>query len=561
MTTVLALAGAGCASNSDPADLVLLGGNLVTLDPGRPRASALAARTGRIVAVGTDREISHLVGPRTRVMRLDGRLAVPGFIEGHAHFVSLGRSKLTLDLRSARRWDEVVARVAETAAGSPSGAWIVGRGWHQEKWEVPPVPSVRGYPTRDAIDRAAPRNPVYLQHASGHAALANRLAMRRAGIGPATDDPQGGEIVRDPRGVPTGLLLETAEEAVQRAYDADVAALPADERETIRRREIDAATEECLRNGITTFVDAGADFDTVDRLRRLAESGELGVRLWVMLGEPLDRLRDRLSAYRIVGAGDGRLTVRSVKRYMDGALGPRGAWMLEPYDDDPTSRGARVEPLPALEETARLCAREGFQLAVHAIGDRGVRETLDLYQRTFGDGPGLRDARWRIEHAQHIDPADIPRFAELGVIAAVQGIHCTSDAPWVPRRIGPRRAAEGAYPWRRLLDSGARVCNGTDAPVESVDPIACFAASVTRRARDGSTFHPDQRMTRIEALRSYTWDAAYATFEENVKGSLSVGKVADVVVLSRDILSVPEDEIAGSEVVATILGGRVVYPR
>jgi predicted amidohydrolase YtcJ len=267
----------------------------------------------------------------------------------------------------------------------------------------------------------------------------------------------------------------------------------------------------------------------------------------------------KLKNYRIIDHGDRRLTVRAIKRLIDGALGAHGAWLLEPYSDLLESVGLIGTPVDSIRATAELAIADGFQLCVHAIGDRGNREILDLYEATFKKHPGKCDLRWRVEHAQHLHPDDVPRFASLSVIASMQGIHCTSDGPWVPKRLGDKRSKEGAYAWRSLLDSGAVVSNGTDTPVEDVDPIANFHALVTRKMKDGSAFYPEQRMTRDEALRAYTYTAAYAAFEEKSKGSLTPGKLADIVVLSRDILTIPEDDIPGTEVLFTILGGKVLY--
>jgi predicted amidohydrolase YtcJ len=325
------------------------------------------------------------------------------------------------------------------------------------------------------------------------------------------------------------------------------------------RKVVDLATREALAKGVTSFQDAGSSFETIDRLKRLADERALGIRLWMMVRDTPAALAEKLGRYRTVDAGARRLTVRAIKHSIDGALGSRGAWLLEPYADLSTSTGLVTTPVAVIEQTARLALQHGYQLCVHAIGDRANRETLDLFERAFRPRGGGQDLRWRIEHAQHLHPDDIPRFGALGVIAAMQGIHATSDGPWVPRRLGDKRTREGAYVWQKLLRSGARIANGTDAPVEDVSPVASFYASVTRRLPDGTDFYPDQRMTREEALRSYTLDAAWAAFEETSKGSLEPGKLADVTVLSRDIMAVPEAEIPGTEVVYTILGGKVVY--
>jgi hypothetical protein len=300
----------------------------------------------------------------------------------------------------------------------------------------------------------------------------------------------------------------------------------------------------------------------VDVFKSMADKHELKLRLWVMLGGGATaELARNLDRYRIIGAGDNYLTVRAIKRYMDGALGSRGAWLLAPYADKPDSVGLATGDIADLQRIGELALQHGFQFCIHAIGDRANREVLDIYQQVFQAHPDRKDLRWRIEHAQHLNAADIPRFGQLGVIAAMQGIHCTSDAPYVLLRLGPARAEEGAYVWQKLMKSGAVVANGTDAPVEDVSPLACFYASVSRKLKDGTTFYPDQRMSREEALKSYTWNNAYAAFEENLKGSLAVGKLADITVLTRDIMTIPEDQILATDVVYTIVGGQVAFQR
>lgn len=554
LAVVAALVLVGCGDDAQQsADLVLVGGRLVTLSEDAERApaeaEALAAVDGRVVFVGSDEEVSRWIGPDTEVLELEGRLAVPGLIEGHGHFWSLGESKLQLSLESASSWDEIVAQVAAAVEETEPGTWILGRGWHQSKWSAPPVPGVQGLPVHAGLSAVSPQHPVLLTHASGHMAFANARAMALAGIDAATPDPAGGEIVRDGNGQPTGALRETAENLV--------AGLRSENLEWNHvRRVVGIAAEESLAKGITSFQDAGSSFELIDAYRQMADDGALPLRLWVMVGEGNESLAESLSRYRMIDRGDGFLTVRAIKRSIDGALGSHGAWLLEPYEDMPQSSGLNTTSLEAMKETARLALEHDFQLCVHAIGDRANRETLDLFEQALA---GDRDRRWRVEHAQHLHPDDIPRFAGLGVIASMQAVHCTSDGPWVPDRLGEQRAAEGAYVWRKLIDSGAVVTNGTDAPVEDVDPIASFHAAVSRRLESGEVFGADQRMTREEALRSYTIDAAYSAFEEDQKGSLEVGKFADVTVLSRDIMTVPEEEIPDTEVVYTIVGGRVAY--
>ncbi len=555
----------GLYAYAQPADLVLRNGKIVTLEQSVPEAQALAARGGRIVAVGTEKTVAAWVGPSTRVIDLHGRLAIPGFIEGHGHFTDLGATKSMLDLRGAKNWGEIVAMVSAAARAAKPGTWILGSGFHQAKWDRTPEPNVRGFPLHQSLSQVSPRNPVWLTHASGHAGFANAEALRQAGIDKNTTDPAGGEILRDGHGDPTGLMNEGAQELIEHVLDSYRAHRPAGEAEAELRQQIKLAERECLSKGITTFEDAGSSFATVDLFRKMAEHGELGLRLWVMLRAPQAELAANLRRYYMVGGGDEHLTVRAIKEYMDGALGSRGAWLLAPYtdlpEDAPNRSGMNTEQPSYIRKTAELAIDNGFQLCTHAIGDRANREVLDLYESVFREHADKKDLRWRIEHAQHLDPADIPRFGQLGVIAAMQGIHCTSDGPFVIARLGHERAEAGAYVWQKLMKSGAVVANGTDTPVEDVDPIQCYYASVSRRLKDGTVFFPDQRMSRMEALRSYTINNAYAAFEDGSKGTLKVGKLADVTVLASDILKVPENSIRSVKVDYTIVGGKVMYER
>lgn len=551
---------------AQPADLVLRGGKIVTLET-PATAEALAARAGKIVAVGTDQQIQSYIGPSTQVIDLKGRLAVPGLIEGHGHFMGLGASKMELNLRDAKNWDEIVAMVAAAAREAKPGTWILGRGFHQAKWDKTPQPNVLGFPVHDSLSKVSPRNPVWLTHASGHAGFANAEAMRLAGIDKNTADPPGGQVLKDAHGNPTGLLNEKAQGLVNRALASYRSKMSAADLEAEAHKQVELAEGESLSKGITTFEDAGSPMATIDMLKQLAEQGKLDLRLWVMLRQANADIEPRLKQYYFIGVGDQHLTVRAIKRQIDGALGSRGALMLEPYSDlgadAPNRSGLHTEDPADIRKTAELAIANGFQLCVHAIGDRGNREVLDLYQSVFKEHPDKngQQLRWRIEHAQHLNAADIPRFAQLGVIAAMQGIHGTSDAPFVLARLGYKRAEEGAYVWQKLMKSGAVVGNGTDTPVEDVDPLASFYASVSRKLKDGSVFFPDQRMSRMEALRSYTLSNAYAAFEENIKGSLKAGKLADITVLSKDILAIPEDEIPLAKVDYTIVGGQVKYKR
>ncbi len=548
MTVVLSL---GCGPGLEPADLVLRNGKIVTVDDTNPEAQALAVRGNEIVAVGTNDEVDAYRSEMTTVIDLDGQLAIPGFIEGHGHFLGVGNAQMQLRLMDTQNWEEVVSVVAAAVEQAQPGQLIRGRGWHQEKWDPLPEPNVEGFPLHDRLSEVSPDNPVLLTHASGHATFANALAMEMSGITRDTPNPDGGEILRDSRNNPIGVFRETASRLLS-AASAD--ATPPDP-----RRQAELAVAEALSKGVTSFQDAGSSFETVDLLKNMVDDGGLGIRLWVMLRESNEALAARGADYRMVGYGNNHLTVRAIKRSIDGALGSRGAWLLEPYSDSPESTGLNTTTPESISNTAAWAIANDFQLCVHAIGDRANRETLDIFQRVFEANPDKTDLRWRDEHTQHLHPDDIPRFAELGVIASMQGVHCTSDAPYVVARLGEQRAEEGAYVWKTLLETGAVVSNGTDAPVEDISPLANYYATVSRKLADGSLFYPDQRLSRLEALQTYTINAAIAAFEEDIKGSLSVGKLADITVLSKDVMTISEDEIPSTEVVYTIVGGKVMY--
>lgn len=546
---------------AQPADVVLRGGKIVTLDEARPLAEAIATRGDRIVMVGKNGDVASLIGEKTRVVELEGRLVTPGFIEGHGHFLSLGESKVKLDLSDAKSWNEIVELVAQAAKKTPRGKWIEGLGWHQGKWTKPPEPNVEGYPITISLSKAVPDHPVLLTHGTGHMCLANAKAMELAGITRETKNPRGGEILRDQEGNPTGAFRETAAGPIHRALAKSQRERTPEESLAESREMARLAGLECLKYGVTSFQDAGSSCENVDLFKELARQGELPIRLWVMLNDDNDTLARRLAEYRTIGFAHNHVTVRGIKRMIDGALGTHGAWLLAPYDDLPTSTGLNTMPLASLRVTAELAAKHDYQLCVHAIGDLANRETLNLMEEVFKAHPEKRDWRWRIEHAQHLHLDDIPRFAKLGVIASMQGCHATSDGPFVVRRLGERRAKEGAYVWKSLLDAKALVINGTDVPVEKLSPIDCFYSTVTRRMANGETFFPEQCLSREEALRSYTLSAAYAAFEEDLKGSLIAGKLADLVVLSQNILTVPADKIRNTHVDLTIIGGRVLYER
>src|SRR5215470_15522992 len=486
----------GGTAQAPPADLVLTNGRIVTVDDARPEAQAMAVSGDRVEALGTADEMKRLIGPNTKVIDLQGQLAIPGFIESHGHFTGVGGAQLQLNLMNVDSWDKIVAMVAEAVSRAKPGQWIYGRGWHQEKWTSRPEPNVEGFPTHASLDKVSPDNPVYLVHASGHAAFANAKAMELSGIRRPTESPAGGEILRDKNGDATGLMRERAQGLIKRGAGETP---PTPEETAARDRQVlELAAKEVLSKGITTFEDAGSPLATIDLMKKMVDEDKLGVRLWVMVRQPNNVIGPKLAQYKMIDHANGHLTVRAIKRQIDGALGSRGAWLLAPYADKPESTGLATESVQDIQETARLAMANGFQLCVHAIGDRANRETLDIFERAFKANPAKKDLRWRVEHAQHISAQDIPRFGKLGVIASMQGIHCTSDAPYVLERLGADRAKEGAYVWQKLMKSGAIIANGTDAPVEDVDPIPNFYASVSRKLKDGSVFYPDQRMSRME---------------------------------------------------------------
>ncbi len=541
----------GCVGDSvEPADLVVRGGKIVTVDAIGTEVEALAARDGRIVALGLSADVDQYVGAGTEVIELAGATAYPGFIEAHGHYMGVGQSTLQLDLMDVESWDEIVNMVAEAARNAAPGELIVGRGWHQEKWTTRPDPQVDGLPHHDGLSEVSPGNPVILTHASGHATFANARAMEMSGITADTENPSGGEIVRDAAGEPIGAFRETASALLGPARRAANPSEP--------RRVALLAQEEAFSKGLTSFQDAGVGFQTVDLYKQMVDGDALKIRLWVMIRADNDDMAENLAAYRMIGYGNDRLTVRGIKKSIDGALGSHGAWLLEPYADLPSSAGLNTTSIEDIEEASRLALEHGYQMCVHAIGDRANRETLDIFEAAY-ERSGQDDLRWRIEHAQHLHPDDIPRFGELGVIASMQGVHATSDGPWVEAKLGARRTSEGAYVWRKLMETGAVIANGTDAPVENVDPIASYYATISRMMNTGERFLPGERMDRIEALRSYTINAAFAAFEDDIKGSLEIGKLADLTILDTDLLTAEEEAVAGAQVVATVVGGEVVY--
>ena len=518
-----------------------------------PATALLVGDDGSVLEIGTD-TTEWTVDDTTERIDARGQFLMPGFIEGHGHFSGLGSSLRNLNFLRSRSWDDIVAMVAERAEETPEGDWITGRGWHQEKWDKPHDHSIGGYPVHDELSRMTQKNPVILRHASGHALFANDKAMELAGVSRETPDPRGGRILRDEVGDPTGVFEERAMDLITDAYQNYVQTMTPESRKDEWLAGIRAAQQECLRNGITTFQDAGSQFREVDWYKELDAADSLRLNLWVMLRHSYDEMDGRMEGLPHYG---DRFECSAIKSELDGALGSYGAWLLEPYFDNPGFTGQNTTEMATVDSIAKLALAHDMQLCVHAIGDRANRETLDLMARYVKPED---DRRWRIEHAQHLDPEDIPRFAELGVIAAMQAIHCTSDALFAETRLGTDRARSGAYAWRSLLDAGAVVTNGTDVPVEDVNPIECFYASVTRKRADGkATFFPEQSMTREEALHSYTAAAAYSAFQEDERGALKPGMKADFVLLSNNLLECADGDILGTQVLATYVEGERQY--
>jgi len=561
-------------------DLIFVNGNFFTADSLHPQATAVAILNDRILAVGTDADLKKLADKNTQIIDLQGNFAMPGFIEGHGHFNSLGSSLQNLNLMNIKSWAEITGLVAEKTKSAKPGDWIEGRGWHQEKWSESPGATVNGYPYNTALSAVSPNNPVVLFHVSGHGLIANAKAIELAGISSESSDPIGGRIVRDAGGKLTGVFEENAMDLILKPFSAWNNLRPEAERTATWEKAAQLAAAECLAKGITSFQDAGSNFWELTQYRRLAETNQLPVRIWAMAFQPTAHDIPKLKNYPQIGLGNQHFTCRAVKCYFDGALGSYGAWLLAPYDDKPGFVGQNTTPIDTIARLAKACHENGLQLCVHAIGDRANREILNVVEKEFAEGNKSPDAnskssvkrdksvdkRWRMEHAQHIDIQDIPRFGQLGVIASMQAIHCTSDAPFVVKRLGVERARTGAYAWRSLLDSGAHLANGTDTPVEDVNPLPCLYASITRKPTNPTpegvqeeAFFPEQKMKREEALLSYTIWNAWAAFEENEKGSLAPGKLADIVVLSKDLLRCAPEEILQAKVLKTVVGGKVMY--
>ena len=545
----------GC--ETEKADMIIHNGTIYTMNDLMPTTESVAIRNGKIIALGKYRDLDDLITPRTKIINLNGAMMTPGLIEGHGHFYGLGLAKMQLDLSAAESYAELVSMVSDAIDSSNPGEWILGRGWHQSKWSDNADSFIKGFQTHDSLSKISPNNPVWLKHASGHAGFANQKAMDIAGVSSETEFGFGGEIIKDLSGNPTGVFNERAQGLISKHVDTNLG-------KDSDLRAIELAVKTCLEHGITSFHDAGTGSKTITTLRSAIDKNLLKVRVYAMLtSRDTSLLNQWYKNGPEIGTGNDFLTIRSIKLNADGALGSRGAWLIDEYTDRPGHFGMATQSMDYVYKVAKNGIQNGFQVNSHAIGDRANREILDQYEKVFNEFPKLsKDHRWRIEHAQHIDPKDIPRFGSLKVIASIQGIHMSSDRPWAINRLGQKRIIEGAYVWRDLINHGAILINGSDVPVEPIDPIASFYASTTRKTLKGlpnSGYEPEQKMTRIEAMKSYTINAAYGAFEEKLKGSIEIGKYADFAVFSQNLITVPDDKILETKILYTIVNGKIEY--
>ena len=548
---------------TESATMLIHGGPIYTVDSTQPMVEAVATKDNIILFAGSLLEAEHYTNERTHLIDLEGKTMTPGLIEGHGHFMGLGYNELNLDLINTSSYQEIIDAVAEKVKAAEPGEWITGRGWHQSKWTEMPADTVHGFQTHYRLSEVSPDNPVYLSHASGHAGFANAKAMEIAGVEVLPKDGidklkiEGGEVMRDGLGRPTGIFNERAQSLIRKHIPESTP------EQNLKAFELAVAA--CHRNGITGFHDAGVGKETIALYEQMKNSDKMKVRLYGMLtGWDKALLNEWYEKGPLIDP-DHLVTIRSVKLNCDGALGSRGAWLLESYSDRPGHFGHETLPMDFVKETALNGLQHGFQVCSHAIGDRANQEILNRYESAFTELPDLTtDHRFRIEHAQHIHPDDIPRFAELGVIPAMQAVHLSSDRPWAIDRLGEKRINEGAYMWQALLQSGIPIVNGTDVPVEPLNPISSLYASISRKTLKGTPeggYEPEQKMTREQALRSYTLDAAYGAFEEDIKGSIRAGKLADFTIYSQDLMKVPEDKILNTEIAMTIFDGKVVYTK
>ena len=513
---------------------IYIGGTVLTGPDQTPQQNyAIYTSGGVIRAVGPAADIQR-AHPGSNVIASLNATILPGLTDAHGHLYGLGVALDVVNLTGTKSLDEAIARVKERAAATPKGQWIVGRGWDQNDWPV------KEFPTAAALDAALPDHPVFLRRVDGHAAVTNTAGLRAAGVTAATKDPDGGRIIRDASGNPTGTFVDAAMDLVEEHMPAPTAEQ--------RKARVLAAANAIAASGLTEMHDAGIDAATIKAVKELIDEGRFPIRVYAMLGDNAGLLKTWFAQGPLIDYG-GRLTVRSVKLYADGALGSRGAALLEPYSDDPGNTGLMLAKPEHIEDVARRGRAAGFQINTHAIGDRGVRNVIDAYERA---GVSAKD-RFRIEHLQVISPPDVPRLVERGIIASMQPTHATSDMYWAEARLGPERV-KGAYAWRTILTAGGRLALGSDFPVEEVSPFLGLYAAVTRQDQQqwpAGGWYPSQKLTLAEAIRGFTRDAAYAAFEESSRGTIEVGKLADFTIV--------EGELPMATVRYTVVGGKVVY--
>ena len=542
---------------SQKADMIIHNGMIYTMNDLNPTAEAVAVSSGKIIALGKYTDLDPLITPRTKIINLRGATMTPGIIEGHGHFYGLGLAKMQLDLSKTESYQDLIDMVSDAVENSKPGEWILGRGWHQSKWSDDKSDFVKGFQTHERLSEISPNNPIWLKHASGHAGFANQKAMDIAGVNKETEFGFGGEIIKDLSRKPTGVFNERAQGLISEKVENNLG-------EESDLRAIELAVKASLENGVTSFHDAGIGRRTIEVLREAINKDILKVRIYAMLtSRDTTLLNEWYKKGPEIGTGGDLLTIRSIKINADGALGSRGAWLIDEYSDRPGHYGMPTQSMDYVYSVAKQGIKTGFQVNSHAIGDKANREILNEYEKVFNEHPELAiDHRWRIEHAQHVAPDDIPRFGRLKVIPSIQGIHMSSDRPWAINRLGQKRIEESAYVWRDLINHGAVLINGSDVPVEPIDPIASFYASTTRKTLKGLPdfgYEPKQKMTRIEALKSYTINAAYGAFEDQIKGSIEIGKYADFTVFSQNLITISEEKILDTKVLYTIVNGVVEY--
>ncbi len=537
---------------TEPADIVFKNGNIYTVNESNPKAEAIAVKYGRIVFVGSNADAKKHEGKGARVLDLKGRTVVPGLVDSHYHFSGVGFREMNLNLEGTTSLEDFLAKVKARVDKAKPGEWVTGRGWIETFWK-PPV-----FPTRGDLDKIAPNNPVYLTRADGHGAVANSAALKIAGIDENTENPFGGEIMKDKQsGEPNGMLLDRAQSLVTKHFPSSTSA--------DLEQALILADKRSLSLGWTQIHDAGVSFDQIELMKKLLGEKKLRIRLYEAIRGPGPDAQRLLREGPQVGLYDGRLTVRTIKVSIDGALGSKGAALLEPYSDHDTA-GLLTQKEDVVLPMLKEALKKGIQVEVHAIGDRANRTILDWYEKAFNETPPIErmdrsDPRWRVEHAQIVHPDDIPRFAKLKIIPSMQPSHAIGDLHFAVSRLGVKRLA-GAYAWQSFIKQGNVIAGGSDAPVERGEPMIEFYAAVARKDQKGFSgdgWHPEQAATREQALKMFTIWAAFAAFEEKQRGSIEVGKYADLTVLSADIMKIPEAEILKTRCAMTVINGEIVW--